>query len=222
MLCVSSTFQSAARPVVKAADPSQPLTLQEVWSLNSIYTDRQHGVVFRHPSVWKAATQFGYHRPALVQQDLAQPVVGFAYMEGGFPRDQIVGPYSATNLEGFGFVYSVLSVASAVECEGKATSLAGNPMPDDSPAKNPRDSSVKIAGRLYRIYQTGGAGMSQSISGKLYATYSKGSCYLFETGVAVASPGVLVNIQALTPQQVQDINMHLWNMMETVRIVPGK
>jgi hypothetical protein len=43
----------------------------------------------------------GYIPPALTQsQD--EPIAGFGYEEGGFPRERVIGPYSATNLEGFG------------------------------------------------------------------------------------------------------------------------
>lgn len=203
------TSQSSTMPGMPAPSLSKPLTLQQVWLLNSTYTDQQHGVTFRYPSVWKAATQFGYHPPALVRSELSQPVAGFTYEEDGFPRHQIVGPYTGTNLEGVGFVYSVLPTVSAGECETKAASLA-----DDS-----GHSSVTIADRSYSVYGTGSAGMSQSISGKLYATYSAGSCYLFETGVAITAPGLADNIQSLTPAQSHDINTHLWSIMKTVRII---
>ncbi len=202
-------FHGFTLPGMPAANLSKPFTLQQVWSLNSTYTDQQHGITFRYPSVWKAGTQFGYYPPVLTQSDLSQSVAGFAYEEGGFPRDQIVGPYAGTNLEGVGFVYSVLPVANAAECKTKAASLADTP----------RHSLVTTANHSYSVYETGSAGMSQSVSGKLYATYNVGVCYLFETGVAVVSPGVADNIQALTPAQVHDINTHLWSIMKTVRIV---
>ena len=201
------TSHSSAQSGRQAANLSKPLTLQQVWLFNSTYTDQQHGVTVRYPSVWKTATQFGYHPPALSRSDLSQPIAGFAYEEGGFPRGQIVGPYASTNLEGVGFVYSVLPVTSSAECETKAASLADKF----------GHSSVTIADRSYSVYETGSAGMSQSISGQLYATYSVGACYLFETGVAVAS-SVTDDMKALTPAQVHDIEMHLWNMMKTVRI----
>ena len=64
--------------------------------------------------------------------------------------------------------------------------------------------------------------MSQSNAGKLYATYVAPTCYLFETDMAMASPGVLVDIQALTPAQFRSIERHLLDIMRSVRIVPNE
>ena len=40
----------------------------------------------------------------------------------------------------------------------------------------------------FSVYKTVSVGMSQSMSGELFATYSSSICYLFETSVAVVSP----------------------------------
>ncbi len=60
--------------------------------------------------------------------------------------------------------------------------------------------------------------MSQSISGTLYAVYVGPTCYLFETDMAVVSPGVVDNIQALTPAQLDSIHEHLLEVMKTVQV----
>ena len=195
--------------------PTKPLTLAQVWTLNATYNDQQHGVTFHYPSSWKAAIQFGYHPPALTQSDEAKPIAGFAYSEGGFPRAAIVGPYAGANLEGFGVVYSVVAAASRAECEARASKLA-----EETEASEIETSSVAFGNRSFATYETGEAGMSQSISGKLYATYAKSTCYLFETGLATASPGAVETIKALTPAQIRFIDAHLLAIMKTVRIVP--
>ncbi len=94
------------------ARPAKPFTLTQVWTFDATYTDQQHGVTFRYPSVWQAGTGFGYHPPALTARSDEKPIAGFGYGEGGFPRDRVIGPYSATNLEGFGIVYSAIPVAN--------------------------------------------------------------------------------------------------------------
>ena len=63
--------------------------------------------------------------------------------------------------------------------------------------------------------------MSQSMSGELYATYASSICYRFETNVAVASPGVVDDIQTLTAAQLHDIETHLLEIMKSVRIAPS-
>ena len=68
------------------AQTAKPVTLRQVWTLDTTYTDHQHGVTFRYPSAWQAATQFGYHPPALTLS-ATKPIAGFGYSEGGFPRD---------------------------------------------------------------------------------------------------------------------------------------
>jgi hypothetical protein len=192
--------------VPKCAQPAKPLTLTQVWTLDATYTDHQHGVTFRYPSAWEATTQFAYHSPALTVSE-ATPIAGFGYSEGGFPRDRIVGPYAEMNLEGVGIVYSAVPAASAAECEAKAASLSDSP----------KHSQVMFGHRSFSVYETGEAGMSQSIGGELYATYVGSTCYLFETDVAVAS---LDDIQALTPAQLRYIDIHLLDIMKSVRIVP--
>ena len=192
-----------------APEPAKPLTLARVWRLDATYTDPRHGVSFRYPSTWKATTQFAYHPPALTGSD-AKPIAGFGYSEGGFPRQAIVGPYTKTNLEGVGIMYSALPAGSAAECNAKAALLANEH----------GHTTAVFGGRSFSVYATGEGGMSQSISGKLYVTYAQSTCYLFETDVAVASPGVLDNIPALTKAQFDSIEAYLLEMMKSVRILP--
>lgn len=193
-----------------STSPAKPLTLKEVWGLDSTYTDQQHGVTFRYPSVWKAATQFGYHPPALTESDVAKPIAGFGYEEGGFPRDHIVGPYSANNLEGFGIVYSAIPAVNASECETTASTLGGG-------EGTPEHRLVIFNGRSFSEHHTGQAGMSQSNSGRLYAIYVRPTCYLFETDVAVAL-GTRDSVQALSPDQMRLIEDGLLKIMKSVHI----
>jgi hypothetical protein len=55
--------------------------MAQVWTLNATYTDRNYGVMFRHPRVWQATTQSGYLASALDQSDAAKPIAGFGYSE---------------------------------------------------------------------------------------------------------------------------------------------
>ena len=207
LLVVQTSGQDLAQT---PAQPAKPLALTQVWTLDATYTDHQHGVTFRYPSAWKATTQFGYHPPALTVSE-ATPIAGFGYSAGGFPRDHIVGPYARTNLEGVGIVYSAVPAASTTECEAKAASLSDSP----------KHWHAVFGHRPFSVYETREAGMSQSNAGELHATYVGSTCYLFETDVAVASPGALDDIQALTPAQLRYIDIHLLDIMKSVRIVPN-
>ena len=194
-----------------AQDPAlarKPFTLTQVWTLDATYSDKSHGVTFRYPRIWESATQFGYIPPALTQM-ISKPIAGFGYEEGGFPRNRVVGPYSTTNLEGFGIVYSAAPAANTTECDARATSIS----------ETPERRSVVFGGRAFSERDTGEGGMSQSNSGKLYATYVHPNCYLFETDVAVAS---LDDMSSLTPAQQRDIDSHLLTIMKSVRIVPSE
>jgi hypothetical protein len=191
----------------KAADLTKPFTLEQVWAFDATYVDKQHGVRFRYPSVWKPETQFAYFPPTLTQSD--KPIAGFAYSEGGFPRDRIVGPYSASNLEGFGIVYAAHPVADESACETIASSMT----------ETSKHRSYVFGGRTFSERDTGGAGMSQSISGKLYASYVRPTCYLFETDVAVSS-GAMPDVQGLTAEQLALIEKNLERIMASVRIAP--
>jgi len=160
-----------------AQAPTKLFTLAQVWTLDATYNDQQNVVTFRYPKSWEAATQFGYHPPALINLDGIKPIAGFGYSEGGFPRDRMVGPYAGTNLEGFGLVYSAFPTASVTECERKAATLSDSP----------EHSTAVMQGRPFSVYETGSAGMSQYTSGTLYATYAGSICFLFETDVAASS-----------------------------------
>jgi hypothetical protein len=67
--------------------------------------------------------------------------------------------------------------------------------------------------------ETGHAGMSQSNSGKLYATHVHPNCYLFETDVTTAS---LDDVGGLAPAQLRLIDTHLLDIMKSVRIVASE
>ena len=191
------------------ATSARPFTLKEVWALDATYVDQTHGVIFRYPSIWKAETQFGYHPPALIEREGSKPTAGFGYEEGGFPRGHIFGPYSSTNLEGFGIVYSAVSAANASACETEASSV--------SEAHEHR--AVAVGKRSFSEYDTGEGGMSQSNWGRLYATYSRATCYLFETDIATSS-GALDEFRSLSPEELDFINEHLFGIIESVRIAP--
>lgn len=217
LLFVWLTLLLVPQPSVRAfaqttADSAKPLTLSQVWTLNGTYKNQQNGVSFRYPTIWQATTQFAQQTPALTQSNDAKPIAGFGYSEGGFPRNRVVGPYSGTNLEGFGLVYSVVPAAGSAECDAKAASLAGGQ----------KRAPVVFGGRSFSVYPTEDAGMSQSLTGNLYATYAAANCYLFETDVAVVSPEVVDGVQALTPAQLHSIDAGLLSMMQSVQIAPGR
>lgn len=193
------------------ASPAKTLTLAQMWALNATYTDKLHGVVFHYPSVWQATTQVAYHSPALARSDFAKPIAGFGYRESGFPRAANASPYSGTSLEGVSFAYLAVPAASTVECEAKAASLSDSP----------KHSKIAIGGRSFSLYKTGEGGMSQSISGDLYATYANRTCYFFETDVATVSSGVVDGMKTLDPPQTTAIFGHLTDLMRSVRITKG-
>lgn len=188
--------------------PGAPFALTQVWTLDATYSDEQHGVTFRYPRIWKPSAQFGYNSPALTDAT-PKPIAGFGYEEGGFPRERVVGPYSTTNLEGFGIAYSAAAAANTAECDARAAEIA----------ETTEHRTVVFGGRTFSGRETGEAGMSQSNSGKLYATYAHPNCYLFATDVAVAS---LDDIEGLTPAQLRFIDTHLLEIMKSVRIVPSE
>jgi hypothetical protein len=199
-----------AQPGQAASVPAKPRTLTQLWTLDATYRDPLHGVSFRYPSVWKAGTQFGYHPPALTGSGESEPIAGFGYEEGGFPREGSGGPYWQTNLEGFGVVYSAVPGASTAACESKAAALA----------EVQAHTRTVLGGRSFSVYETGEAGMSQSTSGELYVAYAQGTCTLFETAVSVVSPGVADGIKGLTTAQTRNIEAHLLEIMKSVRIEP--
>ena len=194
----------------RSSSTSKPVTQAELWKLDATYRDPTLGVTFQYPSAWKAMTEWAYHPPAL-KDSFAPPIAEFAY-DGGFSNDRIIGPYSSTNLEGFGIEYSAIKSESAAKCQEMAASLA----------ERPGHQSVVFGGRSYSVYETGEAGMNQWIYGSLYTTFAKHTCFLFETDVAEASESILDNVHGLTAAQLRFIEAHLREVMKSVRIMPSR
>jgi hypothetical protein len=201
--------QAPGQNAGQSAASAKSLTSAQVWALDATYSDPQHGVTFQYPSVWRATTQFAYHPPALTRSDHAKPIAGFGYSEGGFPRSRNAGPYSDTDLEGFGVVYSAVRAANAKKCDAMAAAIADSP----------KHSRVVLGQRTFSDYETGEDFMSQSISGDLYVTYENRTCYFFEADVALASPAVLEDIPGLTAEQLRAIYAHLFDIVKSFRIV---
>jgi hypothetical protein len=206
LLLLSSAFGQEG--MLTSAQSTKPFTLTQVWNSDATYTDQRHGVAFRYPSVWKPENQFGYIPPALTQSQVSQ-LQDSDMKRAVFRASASSAPTPLPILNGFGVVYLAVATADAAECESKASSLSSTP----------EHRVVTLRGRSFSEHETGGAGMSQSISGKLYATYVRPTCYLFETAVAEASMGTLEDISALTPAQRHSIDRHLFDIMKSVRIV---
>lgn len=184
-------------------DSHKPPTLKQLWTLDATYSDPLHGVSFHYPSAWVRDDSFGYVSPVL-----QNPIAGFGYETGGFPRGDVPAPYSETNLEGFGIVYAAVPASSAVSCRKSAGSIAHS-----------RAKPILLGGRRFLVYETDdGQFMSQSTSGTLYATYANATCYLFETTVSAASLAVLDDITELTDAQSRFIDAHLLTVVKTIRI----
>jgi len=187
--------------------PERPFTLAHVWTLDAVYTDREHGVTFRYPPTWKAETAWGYHPPALTVSG-TEPIAGFEYSDWGSPG----GPYSGTNLEGVGIVYSAVPASNSAQCEEKAVSISGET----------NHSSTSFGGQTFTVYETGSAGMNQYNQGNLYVAYAVSTCYIFETGTA----GSVLDEDSgggkkLTQRQLRFIDQRLRAIMGSVRLLPG-
>jgi hypothetical protein len=209
LLCLLvQSFVTGAR--AESGPTNKPLTLAQVWSLDATYRDPTHGVTFRYPSVWRPTTELAFHAPAL-EHSFALPIAEFAYDEDGFPRDraQIIGPYSSTNLEAVGILYSAINAPDMAKCREMAASLTSK--------DNNRHATVVFGGRSFFEFETGEDGMMQSISGSLYATYANHTCYLFETDVAVADDTTDID-HPLTKGRLRYIFAHLESIMKSVRI----
>jgi len=205
MLLANPTSSQVGRQT--PADSAKRLTLTQLWTSDATYTDRLNGVVFRYPSVWRNEGMGGFNPPLLVVS-AEKPIAAFGYSAGGFGPDRDIGPYSTTNLEGFGIVYSAAPAANRAECDARAASIS----------ENPEDRTVVFGGRAFSESDTSNGGMSQPTSGKLYATYVRPNCYLFEIDVAVALS--VDDVAYLTPAQLDFINTHLSDIMKSVWIAP--
>lgn len=227
MPMVSLLFAFASAPAQdtgrQSGQPAVPLTLKQLWTLDGSYSDAQQGVSFQYPSTWSPSLSFGYWVPAMTTANNPEPIAGFGYETGCCARSDRSGPFAHSTLEGFGIVYTALTMTSANACEARAADIA------QTTAVN----HARFGGRRFSIRETGTGGMSQSSSGLLYATFANGTCYLFETNTAVAAGetwddtnaeaaagdnAAEIYLQSVTAAQGRTIDNGLRRIMQSVRI----
>ncbi len=198
----------AAAGVQQANPAAKKVTRAQLWALDGSYHDARHGVSFRYPKLWQATDQFAYHPPALTDLETTRPTAAFGYDA----KNTVGSPYDNTNLEGFGVVYAALAAQSGASCERMAAGLA---MPQ-------KPATSTFAGQVFSVRHTGEAGMNQGISGTLYTTYLRETCYLFETDVADMMADPDDGYAQLPPKARRRIDLGLLEIMRSVRIVVGR
>ncbi len=199
-----------------AQAPRQPVTMEAMWKLDTHFADAAHGVTFLYPGTWTRTEQpLSYHAPALLQAPQVTSAISFAFSEGGFPRARARGPYTRTTLEAVDIVYAAQPVPDAFACQTLAIAVSGS---GDDTSKTFR----VLHGFRYSVRPTSDAGMSQFISGLLYATYARNTCYLFETDAAGLGAGVDTDVHTLSKHDYHTIDLHLFSIMQTVHIAPPR
>jgi hypothetical protein len=195
----------------KSPTTSKRLTVAQVWALDATYTDREHGVTFRYPSVWTAGNDFAYHQPILTESNDARIIATYGYDTRNPSPDGPASPYSGTNLEGYGISYATAAGANQTQCETMAAAVADTKI----------HKSVLIGMRHFSNYEVGEGGMSQSTGGDLYVTFAGSTCYFFETDAGWITMGVFDDVRPLSTRNSAFIFAHLWTVMQSVRISPG-
>jgi len=186
-----------------------------LWAPLKTYSDPARGVSFQYPASWEAATQFGYN-PGALSTDETKLVAGFGFVieQGQGKRIDIVDGNAF--VEGFGIVYSAVPANNATACDGVARKLL-----DDQPSG--KTKHVKFGGITYATYDGSQAGMNQPTEGTLYATFRRGTCFLFETDEATVTMAVFDEDDVSTRTAVaikpsRSISTHLLDVMKSVRI----
>ncbi len=199
-----------------APERNAPVTISAMWRLDKTFADAVHGVTFRYPGTWTMTRQSAsYHSPALLDASQVTSAVAVAFSEGGFPRTRARGPYTRTTLEAVDVVYAALQLSDAAACEKLATEVSASSDETDK-------TLVFLNGIRYSVRTTGDAGMSQFISGRLYSSFVRGTCYLFETDTAGLGDGVDTKVRTLNKHDYDELETHLFTIMQTVHIVPPR
>jgi hypothetical protein len=203
-----------AQPGRNPRENEKPYTMIQVWAMDAVYRDLRHGVTFLYPSIWKDAPHHFSYEDSAIGRSAIKPVAGFGYVEGGFPRKPVVGPYSSTNLETIGVFYTAVDSTEKKQCERIASQLAN---------VAGRKETIRLGDRFFWVYEVGETYMHSSFSGHLYVTFADRTCYLFETDVAALNVTSIEDeddIAALTTDQNRSINAHLFDIVKSVRIIP--
>ncbi len=131
------------------------------------FVDREAGVSFRYPSSWVrekdefSPEQTGYYIPGILTLAASGRRVRISLDRNPFPGTEFVG---------LAFAFFGFSSSSDADCIA--------PWSDESMAAE-HLGPVTIKGVRFHVFATGGAGMCHQASGKVYAAFRGGRCYLF-------------------------------------------
>jgi hypothetical protein len=176
-----------------------------VWGAGAVpmkrYIDVANGVSFLYPAVWKSVKPDEYLQ-SFIQGTSGQPMVEVVFSPQG-------NLYEKTVLSGLAFLYFVVPETSEAAClkrgdlDGAATGAA---------------QKVVIGGVAYTHVSVGDAATSHRLSSDVYATWRRGTCYLFEEDMRTMAPGVEEGKRDLTATEVRALQRHLDAVMQSVRL----
>lgn len=162
------------------------------------------GVSFQYPSALRQVEDVTvYFSPALMRMKVSPTFhAELAFTPPPIPDNEEI----KTDLAVLAFLYATEPTSSASACRKLTEGWEG------------QDSGKKVAqtpivnGVEFAVGQVSGAGLSHGINGKIYATFRKGSCYLFEEDVVGGD-----YVGDVTPAQFRGFERHLSAIIHTVR-----
>ncbi|WP_446743174.1 hypothetical protein [Silvibacterium acidisoli] len=165
----------------------------------SIYQDKESGVRFQYPVVWKQASRSDNYLSPSVLKLGEDPKVSVAFSPEG-------NLYEKTNLSSLTFTFLAPAVASKSACQARVLT---NP--------SMRSTEEQTIHEVTYLHGTGGdAGMCHQQQAEVYATYRAGRCYIFEKDFNTTCPFPDQGRRELTQTERTALQRHLDAIMETV------
>jgi hypothetical protein len=199
-------MSKAAEAVSTDADAvMKTVRIEEPVTGEKLYSDKQAGVSFSYPAMWKMDDGLGDY-------------LGTEILSGDGPESAIakVGFHGIpnTNLTNVVFVYAMTTTPDEKSCYSLASTE------DDNSAGT---GWVTIAGRRYWHVDGGDGGLSHSANEQVYATYrtAERQCLLFEEDVDSVAANVEDWAKPVSKERLNAIYAQMKAVMLSVRVGPS-
>ena len=169
----------------------------------NVYSDIATGLSFQYPIAWKQVKEPGgiFGSSVFVSPGVAASGVP---IRAAVQFSAENNSYSKTTLESIGFLYGIVSSATADSCRKIITEVDADATPRT------------IHGMTYTYGKSGDAGMSQTLSSQIYSTRQGTTCYVFEEDFNQTNGIVRKGQRELTKAESASLQAGLDNIITTV------
>ena len=175
----------------------------------NVYQDKQTGVSFQYPFLWKRVEDPGGVFGSSVFVAPGVPGSGVPLRAAvQFSAERTA--YGRTTLESLGFLYGILPRATTSSCRKVVTDV------------DPDARTRTVRGIVYAYGKGGDAGMSQSLGSQIYSTLRESTCFVFEADFNQTNGVVRDGQREMTAAERRSLQAQLDHVIVTVQFSTAK